>query len=227
MTQRVTKENISIPRFLSKTGRRKTKMKKCTALSWANAIDITEEEFDRYLERLGYQFRNNNTLQWERTPKAVDHSKVFLRRIYWDIDVCYEVLKLRGKINGTYFYCEKCGAYNKTENDSDRVCTICGVSREGISDNRIDTSLDWWQKIKEGVRLEKNLSEITYDTWIRPLQYRIIEDRVFVEAPFEEMAIGYLRQHYRECFKAIIRKETGKNYIVSFVHPGEILIEDE
>ena len=219
------KVNIEIPKFLSKNGRKKLRMRKCTALSWANAIDITECEFNGYLEKLGYQFRNSKTLQWERTPKAIQHTIVIFKKIYWDVEVFFDVLKLRGRTEGTYFYCEKCGAYNKIE-DSD-ICSQCGTSAKIKQQEKLDVQADWWRRIKESVRMEKNLSEITYDTWVRPLQYRIIEDRVFIEAPFEQMAIGYLKQHYRECFKAVIRKETGRNYIVSFVQPGEILIEDE
>lgn len=96
-------------------------MRKCTVLSWANGIDITESEFNGYLEKLGYLFRNNKTMKWERTFKAMPLSKVLFKKTYWDIDVVYDVLKIKGKTEGTYFYCDTCGAYNKIEDSMQNV----------------------------------------------------------------------------------------------------------
>ena len=88
-------------------------MKKNTALSWANSMDITEREFNDYLVELGYLAKKENTAVWERTTKGVMHSKKIFNTILWDIDAVFDVLKRRGEKTKTYFYCEKCGSYNK------------------------------------------------------------------------------------------------------------------
>ncbi len=66
-----------------------------------------------------------------------------------------------------------------------------------------------WETIKENVRKETHMSDITYNTWIAPLEYRLFADRIMIEAPFEEKAIDYLKNKYRSsrerCLKQIER----------------------
>lgn len=206
-------------------------MKKNTALDWANMIDITMNEFNENLAELGYQTKNPDDQSWLRTPKGTEHSERFCGRILWDMDAFFDVLKLQGKKTGQFFYCEKCGSYNKVEEDEkfNFICKACGYPEMSIKKAKIaqDANVLWWNHIKECVRKEGNITETPYTTWIDPLQHRVIENRIFVEAPYDEVAIQYVRNKYRELFKEVIKRETGKKYIVSFVQPGEILIEDE
>ena len=207
-------------------------MKKNTALDWAKTIGITEQEFSKNLIELGYIIKGSKG--YDRTPKGHKHSRQILKTIYWDVDAMFDVLKLIGKKTGKYFYCEKCGSYNKVDQENGPVlnclCHSCGFPvKLGSSKADAPVKIDkaWWSYIKECVRKEGNISDISYDTWIQPLDYTMIENRVFIIAPYEAKSIAYVRDKYREIFKIVINRETRKHYIVSFVQPGEILIEDE
>ena len=206
-------------------------MKKNTALDWANMMDVTVEEFNQNLAELGYQSKDSENQKWLRTPKGIEHSEQFCGRILWDMDAFFDALKLQGKKTGEFFYCEKCGSYNKVEKEEkfNFICKACGYPEVSIKQAKIaqDANVLWWNHIKECVRKEGNITETLYMTWIEPLQHRVIENRIFVEVPYEAVAIQYVRNKYRELFKEVIKRETGKKYIVSFVQPGEILIEDE
>ena len=130
-----------IPEFLTEAYAMKHRKRKRrignTALSWANSMDITEKEFNQYLVELGYQIKNDNTQIWERTPKGVEHSRKIFRKIYWDIDAFFDVLRHRGLMTRTYFYCEKCGVYNQIleeEKLGDRYsCHVCGETTEKLN----------------------------------------------------------------------------------------------
>ena len=207
-------------------------MKKNTALEWAKSMSITEQEFNKHLAELGYLI--NGSKNGERTPKGHKHSRRFLQKTYWDVDAMFDVLKLIGKKTGKYFYCDKCGSYNKVEQQDgpilNCICHSCGfpVKLESAkTEEPVKIDKAWWSYIKECVRKEGNISDISYDTWIQPLDYTMIDNRVFIIAPFEAKSISYIIEKYREIFKIVINRETRKHYIVTFVQPGEVLIEDD
>ena len=114
-------------------------MKKNTALDWANMIDITMNEFNENLAELGYQTKNSDDQNWLRTPKGVEHSERFCGRIVWDMDAFFDVLKLHGKKTRAFFYCEKCGTYNKVEEDErfNYICKACGYPELGVKKVKI------------------------------------------------------------------------------------------
>ena len=207
-------------------------MKKNTALDWAKTLGITEQEFNKSLIELGYIIKGSKS--YDRTPKGHKHSRKIFKKTYWDVDAMFDVVKLIGKKTGNYFYCEKCGSYNKVEQGNGPVlnclCHNCGFPVK-LGSAKVDAPVKidkaWWSYIKECVRKEGNISDISYDTWIQPLDYTMIENRVFIIAPYEAKSIAYVRDKYREIFKIVINRETRKHYIVSFVQPGEVLIEDE
>ena len=124
-----------IPEFLTeeyvKKQRRGRKRHFNTALSWANSMDITENEFNNYLMDLGYQVKRDDTKPWGRTSKGEEHSKKIFRKTYWDLDAFFDVVKRRGIVTRTYFYCEKCGVYNRIldeeKQDIQYSCHVCGA----------------------------------------------------------------------------------------------------
>lgn len=196
-------------------------MRKNTALSWANSIDITEAEFNEYLVELGYQIQNTISKKWERTPKGMNHSNNFFGQLYWDVDAFFDVLKLRGKRTRTYFYCDKCGSYNRIPLEEMEwesfCCSQCGFEMQ------LEKNISWWCRIKAKVKEEACISEIIYNTWIEPLQCRILEDRIVIESAFGRTEMNYIRDRYKKAFKDVIKRETGKEYIISFIGLKELL----
>lgn len=123
---------------------------------------------------------------------------------------------------GTVYLWKRYGTKNKKQVQESKTNIDVGKKSMACLE-----SIDFlWENIKENVRKETQMSDITYDTWIEPLGYRIFDDRIMIEAPFEERAISYLKNKYRNVFKRAFYRETGRDYVVSFVKPGELLIED-
>ena len=78
---------------------------------WAETLDSTEEEMNGYLEELGYQYMCQSTENLEKkiwiiTEEGKKYCRVsrnpFSKRILWDMDALFQVMKLRGKKTGKY-----------------------------------------------------------------------------------------------------------------------------
>ena len=78
---------------------------------------------------------------------------------------------------------------------------------------------DKWETIKETVRKEYDLSEISYTTWIAPLKFYKIEiDTVIVSIPSDQShALKYISGKYKSYFQVTITEMMNHNYDVSFI----------
>ena len=83
----------------------------------------------------------------------------------------------------------------------------------------MDNIRDKWETIKETVRKEYDLSEISYTTWIAPLKfYKIENDTVIVSIPSDQShALKYISGKYKSYFQVTITEMMNHNYDVSFI----------
>lgn len=84
-----------------------------------------------------------------------------------------------------------------------------------------------WELIKETIRKEYELSNISYSTWIEPLKlYKVDGNYVFIIIPMDQShAINYISNKYTSFFQVTITEMMDQNYSVSFVLEKDI--EDE
>lgn len=84
-----------------------------------------------------------------------------------------------------------------------------------------------WNLIKETIRKEYELSNISYSTWIEPLKlYKVDGDNVFIIIPIDQAhAINYISNKYTSFFQVTITEMMDKDYTVSFILEKDI--EDE
>lgn len=89
--------------------------------------------------------------------------------------------------------------------------------REGFS--KMDDLKEKWLEIKETVRREYNLSDISYHTWIEPLEfYNIEDDTVNIIIPSDQAhALNYISTKYKSFFQVTITEMLNHNYNVSFI----------
>ena len=75
-----------------------------------------------------------------------------------------------------------------------------------------------WMSIKEAVRKEYNLSDISYHTWIEPMIFGNIEDdMVTIFIPKEQgHALDYISSKYRSYFQVMITEMFDHPYHVVF-----------
>jgi chromosomal replication initiator protein len=78
---------------------------------------------------------------------------------------------------------------------------------------------DRWNEIKEIIRKEYDLTEVSFKTWIAPLQfYKAEKDVVTIMIPSEQAhLIKYIHNKYYICFKATISELMEHDYDVVFI----------
>ncbi len=86
-----------------------------------------------------------------------------------------------------------------------------------------------WNKIKEKVKEEYQLKQISYQTWIAPLKYYKEENNVVtIIIPSDNAnAFDYIKSKYNTFFKIIISEFMDKEYDVKFVLENEIQDSEE
>ncbi len=85
-----------------------------------------------------------------------------------------------------------------------------------------------WLEIKEIVKREYNLSSISYETWIEPLQiHRVEKDVVTILIPFDKAhALNYISTKYKSYFQVTISEMFNHTYDISFILESDIETDD-
>lgn len=84
-----------------------------------------------------------------------------------------------------------------------------------------------WNQIKETVRNEYDLSDISYNTWVKPLTFNNIKDDIVtIMIPSDQAhALKYISNKYKSYFQVTISEMMNHTYDISFVLEKDI--EDE
>ncbi len=71
-----------------------------------------------------------------------------------------------------------------------------------------------WELIKETVRTEYDISEISFNTWISPLKFHEVKDNiVIIIVPSEKAPVlSFLENKYKDCFKVTISEMDNHTY---------------
>lgn len=86
-----------------------------------------------------------------------------------------------------------------------------------------------WTAIKETIKNEYGLTEISYRTWVEPLAfYNVTNNVVKIMIPAEQSSmLGYITSKYKSFFKVIITEMMGHEYDVLFILEQDITPETE
>lgn len=77
-----------------------------------------------------------------------------------------------------------------------------------------------WDEILNTVKKEHEISDISFDTWMRPLEvYAVEENTLYILAPFEQMALSYIQKKYYLPLKVAIGEVVGVEYDIQFILP--------
>lgn len=85
-----------------------------------------------------------------------------------------------------------------------------------------------WVTIKESVREECNMSDISYQTWIKPLEFHtVIDDVVYIIIPSDQAhALNYISAKYKSFFQVAITEMFLHNYDVKFILEKDAKLHD-
>ena len=88
----------------------------------------------------------------------------------------------------------------------------------------MDVIKENWDLIKETLRKEYELSDISYSTWIIPLTFHQVKDNVvIIVIPSDQAhALNYISSKYRSYFQVTISEMFDHTYDVAFVLEKDI-----
>ena len=80
--------------------------------------------------------------------------------------------------------------------------------------------IEKWDQILNTVKKEHEISDISFDTWMRPLEvYAVESNTLYILAPFEQMALSYIQKKYYLPLKVAIGEILGEEYDIQFILP--------
>ena len=84
----------------------------------------------------------------------------------------------------------------------------------------MNTVEEKWPQIIEHLRVEHELSNVSFSTWIKPLKvYDVINNTVFIMVNMNS-SVEYIEKKYLLPLKVCIAEITGEEYEVSFMMTG-------
>lgn len=85
-----------------------------------------------------------------------------------------------------------------------------------------------WISVKETIKREYNISEISYQTWVNPLEFYNVEDDVVnIIIPSDQAhALNYISTKYKSFFQVTITEMFDHNYDVKFVLEKDVMPQD-
>lgn len=91
----------------------------------------------------------------------------------------------------------------------------------------MDSIKEKWDEIKETVRKEYELTDVSYDTWIKPLSFYDVRDNVvIIMIPSDQAhALNYISSKYKDFFKVIISEMMNHTYDITFMLEKEVMNE--
>lgn len=87
----------------------------------------------------------------------------------------------------------------------------------------MDEIKEKWQEILLSVKNEHNLTDVSYNSWIKPLEFYTIENNtLYILIPSEQqMGLNYITKKYTLPIKVAVAEITGKDYDIIFILPND------
>ena len=86
----------------------------------------------------------------------------------------------------------------------------------------MDHILEKWDEILHTVKTEHDISDISFNTWIRPLEVFGVEDNtLYILVPAVQMTLNYISKKYQLPLKVAIAEITGVEYNIQFILPEQ------
>ena len=87
---------------------------------------------------------------------------------------------------------------------------------------KMDKILEKWDEILSTVKHEHDISDISFDTWIRPLEvYGVEGSTLYILVPSEQMTLSYISKKYYLPLKVAIAEIIGTEYEIQFILPEQ------
>lgn len=78
-----------------------------------------------------------------------------------------------------------------------------------------------WDEILDTIKQEYDIADISFDTWLKPLQLNSVEDGVISIIVEESAGVQYINKRFNKFFKVTIAELLGEEYEIVFISPEE------
>ena len=86
----------------------------------------------------------------------------------------------------------------------------------------MDTILQKWDEILQTVRTEHDISKVSFETWLKPLDvFGVDGNTLYILVPSDQMSLGYVSKKYYLPLKVAIAEITGIEYEIKFILPEQ------
>ena len=87
----------------------------------------------------------------------------------------------------------------------------------------MDHILNKWDTILKTLKTEYDISEVSFNTWIKPLEvYGVDGDILYILVPAVQMTLNYISKKYSLPLKVVIAEITGIEYEIKFILPEQV-----
>lgn len=88
---------------------------------------------------------------------------------------------------------------------------------------------DRWNEIKEMIKVEYDLTDISFNNWVDPLQFYKAEDNIvtILIPSAQARLLKYIQKNYYFCFKATISELMNQDYDVVFIAEDDAIAEKQ
>ena len=87
----------------------------------------------------------------------------------------------------------------------------------------MENVLSKWDEILENVKREHEIPTISFDTWLKPLEiYAVEDDMIYILAPFEQMALTYIKKKYYLPLRVAVAEVLEREYEIQFFLPEHV-----
>ena len=82
--------------------------------------------------------------------------------------------------------------------------------------------IEKWPEILQTVKEEHELTDVSFNTWLKPLEvFSVQDDTLYILVPDEQMGLNYITKKYRLPIKVAVAEIIGKDYEIEFVLPEQ------
>ena len=88
----------------------------------------------------------------------------------------------------------------------------------------MDKIIEKWDLILNTVKKEHDISDVSFDTWMRPLEvFAVSGNTLYILVPSEQMALSYISKKYYLPLKVAIAEIIGIEYEIEFILPDKAM----
>ncbi len=86
----------------------------------------------------------------------------------------------------------------------------------------MDEIIEKWEQILQTVKEEHEVADISFNTWLKPLDVFAVKDNIlYILVPDEQMALSYIKKKFTLPLKVAVAEITGTDYDIEFVIPEQ------